>query len=533
MVAEFVRQSEFKGLTEKRFAVPPDYAALLFVNGELKDTFKGAHFSVGGLVNALKGVVGGSQHVGMLLADLKPFRIDMGFRGLSRDKFEVAGVASLEIQVNPDQPSNILGMMHGVGRAASDKQGPGRLALSKDDIAARIRPHLTDRVVEEGFSRMDAEDIRGNRGFQDKLQADFMAEVERVFGSLGLLINAVSFEWAANEAEAQAMARAEAEREDERADFELEQLKRAIARQDDAFEFQLTSQIDRAKLQLASEDELERLALDSQIGLIDAREAHQRRQELELIEHEIRTLEKERTARFNNEIAEADQKETLTRKLAKLKEFEREIAELDAQQLNRMRKDEAFTQQDIDQRIQQQQIENISRMQAMERTQHEFEVKMRVLEADAASQRELAGQGAETKGKIDMINALKGQSAEVIMAINAGLSPEVANVLVEQARAKADGESNAKVMSVMQQMVDAATSSQVRSEEQARAMFQMGMAGAGDVAQGVGTRGAGGEAVSDGRAPAAAQGDVECSSCGRMNDAKNRFCIGCGHQLRS
>ena len=30
MLAEFMRQAEFKAFFEKRFAVPPDYAALLF-----------------------------------------------------------------------------------------------------------------------------------------------------------------------------------------------------------------------------------------------------------------------------------------------------------------------------------------------------------------------------------------------------------------------------------------------------------------------------------------------------------------------
>lgn len=531
MVAEFVRQSEFKGITEKRFAVPPDYAALLFVNGELKDAFKGGHFSVGGLMNALKGVIGGSSHVGMLLADLKPFQIQAAFAGTTRDQVRVAGVATVEMQVNPDKPSNILGMMHGVSRSAEDKLGPGRRALSRDDILARMRPHLTDRVVEAGIGRMDANDLRGNIAFQDKLQADFMTEIERVFGDVGLLVNSVSFEWAANEVEAAEMGRAEAERAEDRADFELEQLKRRVERQDDAFEFQLKSDVERARLQSAAEDELERLALESQVSLVDARQGHERRQELELLEHEIRTLQAERTARFENEIAEADQQETLTRKMARLKEFQRDIARLDAEQINRMRKDEAFTQQDIDQRVQQQQLDNIERMQAMERTQIEFETKLKILEGDAAHRREIDHKTADAKGKLDMINALKGQSAEVILAINSGLSPEVANVLVEQARAKAEGESGAKVMAVMQQMVDAATSSQVRSEEQARAMFQMGMAGAANVAQGTGASGGGSGGGTLSSAPVAAE--VECPKCGRANDAKARFCVGCGNKLRA
>ena len=54
IIAEFLRQSEFEGVFEKRFAVPPDYAALLFKNGEFIDAFKGGHFSVGGVVDKLR-----------------------------------------------------------------------------------------------------------------------------------------------------------------------------------------------------------------------------------------------------------------------------------------------------------------------------------------------------------------------------------------------------------------------------------------------------------------------------------------------
>ena len=95
MIAEFLRQSEFKSFFEKRFAVPPDYAALLFKNGQLIDAYKGGHFSVGGLVNQLKGLVGGSTHVGMMIADLKPFSVSTPLKALSKDKVEIAGAATL------------------------------------------------------------------------------------------------------------------------------------------------------------------------------------------------------------------------------------------------------------------------------------------------------------------------------------------------------------------------------------------------------------------------------------------------------
>ena len=154
LLAEFVRESEFKAFLEKRFATPPDLAALLFRNGELIDTYKGAHFSAGGLVNAVKSVVGGSSHIAMMLADLKPFQVQLPVFGTSKDDVYIEGLATLELQLDPDKPSNILGLMSGVSRNESDgaskESAPsaGRKSLSRMDVLERIAPHFSDRVME-------------------------------------------------------------------------------------------------------------------------------------------------------------------------------------------------------------------------------------------------------------------------------------------------------------------------------------------------------------------------------------------------
>ena len=99
LLAEFVRESEFKTFFEKRYATPPDIAALLFRNGQLIDTFKGAHFSVGGVATAIKSIAGGSTHIAIMLADLKPFQVQLPIRAMSRDNVEIAGLATLELQL--------------------------------------------------------------------------------------------------------------------------------------------------------------------------------------------------------------------------------------------------------------------------------------------------------------------------------------------------------------------------------------------------------------------------------------------------
>ncbi|KCZ54499.1 zinc ribbon domain-containing protein [Hyphomonas chukchiensis] len=529
MLAEFMRQSEFKAFFEKRFAVPPDYAALLFKNGQLIDAFKGGHFSVGGVVDKLKGLVGGSTHIGMMIADLKPFSVQTALKAMSKDKVEIAGVATLELQVDPDKPSNILGMMHGVTRSGSDPETPGRKALSKADVLDRIRPHLTDRVFEAAIGRIDAAQIRGETGLQDKIQADIMLEVERIVGDLGLIVRAVSLEWAVNTEEVAAMERAEADRRQDALDHQLEIIKREIERENDATEITLKSQVDIAKLQNASEDELKHMALNSEIEFLDAREGAKRRQELEALGHEINTLEIERKARFDDSLATARNDVDLLEIRKRQAGVESDIALIQQSRADQMRKSGAFTELEITSAVQKQQADHIARLQQIEIQANEAEANLAIRLSGATTQNEISVLDAKARAKANEINAFKSMSPEQILAINAGLSTDVAAVLAEQARAK--GQSSGETMQAMRDMVEAATAAQIRSEEQAREMFRMGMDGAVGVAHGAGGK-EGGSPASSGSSSAAAT-TIECAKCSAVNLAKANFCKQCGHKLRT
>ena len=77
----------------------------------------------------------------------------------------------------------------------------GRKALSRIDVVDRIAPHFADRVMEAVIGRMEAADIRGETGLQDKIQADMMQEAERICGDIGIMVRAVSVQWALNAVE--------------------------------------------------------------------------------------------------------------------------------------------------------------------------------------------------------------------------------------------------------------------------------------------------------------------------------------------
>lgn len=516
MLAEFMRQSEFKAFFEKRFAVPPDYAALLFKNGQLIDAFKGGHFSVGGLVDKLKSVIGGSTHVSMMIADLKPFQVQTMIRATSRDNVDIAGVVTIELQVDPDKPSNILGMMHGIDRAPGDENDLGRKALAKADVLERIRPHFSDRVFEATLKRVDAADIRGDAGLQDKLQADMMKEVERVVGDLGLIVRSTSIEWAQNAEEAANQARADAERHQREVEFQIEMAKRQAELINDATVFEIRSQLDLAKLQNATEDELKLMALNSEIQFIDAREEAKRRQEIDELDHQVNFLERERKATFENQLATARNETEIMRIQQEQLKIDTEMSALREKHMLEVKRSGSFSELEISALAQKQQRQHISELQDIELRGERVRSEIKRLERKE-----------ERDGDLRVLQTKKDMTPEQILAIDAGLSPDVAAVLAERARAETSA--NKDSMALMKDMVEAAQAAQIRSETQAREMFSMGMQGAVGVAAGAGGGSAPHGAVT---ASQSAPETVDCPKCSTAAPATSKFCMKCGTKLR-
>lgn len=543
LLAEFVRETEFKTFFEKRFATPPDLAALLFRNGELIDTFKGAHFSVGGLANAIKGVVGGSTHIALMLADLKPFQIQIPVSAMSKDDIEIVGTATLELQLNPETPSNILGLMGGVSRQNFDADTgdiplTGRKALSRIDVIDRIAPHFADRVMEAVIGRMNAADIRGETGLQDKIQADMMKEAERVCGDIGVLVRAASVQWAMNAVEREAFERAQISRQQEALDYQLELLKREVERQSEATEIKITTSVDLAKLESASEDELAHMVLESEINFLDAREAASRRQEMEALAHEIELLRTERATKMEGNLAEAVHVTDLTKEAARLRTTEREIELLDNKHLAEMTKIGVITDQDLGDRKQRMELEiariaaeqsanNLRSLMDMESGVKDRDADRDIKTSNASTANRIAESKADADSRIAQLQAGSKMTPEQILAINAGLSPDVAEVLKEQARAAAAGGEGA--MDSMRELIKGAAEEREAGREHELNILKAGMAGASGVAHGAG--GKSGDDLSGNLDETPTK--VDCPECGRVLPAKANFCTGCGHKMRT
>ena len=610
LLAEFIAPDAMKSFFEKRFEVPPDHLGLLMRNGQFVQAYKGAHFSVGGLFHQLKGLIGGSTSISLMIADLKTFQHIYDVTARTKDKVDITGIVVLDLQINPEKPQNILGMME------------QRRSLSKADAATRLKGHAWERVFEAAVSRVNANEVRGNKGLQDMMQADLMKECERIAGDLGLMVRAASVNWAVNEVEKQEAARAATVRETAKLEFDFENLKRDLEREHLTTVIRLDNKQALDKLGIENEDDLRRVVLNNEIEFADARETGARIAEMKVLAHEIDRLKTERLSKFEGELQQAthdgvdlnlikgrrreiersieqlDREHALvlralerdydaeTRALAREerrddREFDREGRKLqlgdDRDERNALhnenranRKDDRddlkvtreedrkfgfqTREQELDVAAKERgdrfrgrkdevdvvdkeeygrmargreadkiALEKLKGLAGLEADQERERLKRRIDEADATHDRDMDLRKLEAQREADRLVLGAKMTPEQILAVNAGLSPAVAKILEEQA--KAQGVDKAAQMDLMRQMVEQANRQAVRSEEQARAMFQAGMTGAVGVAAG-----AGGKAVAGGVAPGDAT--VECPKCTRVNPAKAKFCVGCGEQLR-
>ena len=547
LLAEYVELERFKGLVEQRIAIGPDTMAMLIRDGQIVQASAGAHISVGGWWRSIKDAVAGQHALRLMIADLKPFQLTTTATALTRDNVPITCEFVIELQVNPEKPANVLGLMkeHGL--------------TTKSSILARLMPHLGERVLNAGIRQVDALELRGNNALQDKVQADSMKEVERIAADMGLIARVVSVNWAFNEEEKAMILKRQQEREQEILEREFKILNRGIEREAETTILRLNADFDVEKAKVTTEDDLRDLILSNELEFIDARETGVRIQQMKALEHEIQMNRAQRHDGLKAQLEAEDHKIDMSRSggrrrddemdltkrekehtlavssiNAEIRIVERAIEEADRKQALALTKLEELQRLELASRAHEDQLKTMRGLQDVEIDAEERRLNLNIKGGDADHRRQIESKRLEQEANLEKIKALRDASPETILAIQAGFSPAVANVMVEQAKAKSVN--SAEQMNLMREMIQQAQNAQVQSEAQARHMFDAGMQGTVGVAQGVGMGvGAGANAAGggDGRLGGGADRDTtECPACHRTIPVTDRHCRYCGRAMR-
>jgi len=508
VLCEYVPMEQFKGFLQQRIGIAPDTLTVLIRDGQVADVSHGAHLSVGGIWQSVKESIGGSHALQLLVADARPFESTFSFQGRSRDNVEVEAEITLQIQVDPQSGSNILGL-------ASQNN-----ITNKSAVFERLIPHFNDRALQSIVGQVDATSLRGAVDVQDKLQAEMLNVAEDVLGDMGIVVRASSVNWAANEEEIAQMASRDRQREQALLDEKLAHYQKEIERAETSTVLKLESDLAIEKIKAMSEDELRKMIATQEAEFVEVKEAAKRAARLSALEGEIAEFNVEQHARFDNALNEAKNEVEVKKIQLEIKQLDLKTEELERRQEVALHKLEELSKLEVAAAARENQIKSIEGLNAADLALEKGKTSIADESADRAAQRRLDEARQADTTEIEKLKLQQGMSADQLLALQAGLSPEVAAVFAE--RAKTDQTSAAEQKAMMEKLIE----SGARSSADARYFFEQFKEGVIGVAAGAGPGNAGN--------PAAGSSTVSanCPQCKVANAAGNEFCVGCGAPLR-
>lgn len=502
VLCEYVPVDDVKGFFQQRIGVGPDLMAMLIRDGRVAHVAHGAHIALGGFWRSVKDAVAGTHALRLLIADLKPFTASGVFTAITRDSVPVEGEVVLELQVNPEKPGGVLAF-------ATDHE-----ITPKSVMWERLAPHIGDRVLQAVVRKVDALALRGDTDVQNKVQAEIMAEAERVFGDMGLLVRAVSVNWGFNEEElAEIRKRAEA-REQEMLDAKLANFSREIARTAEITTLQLNSDLAEETLKAANENELRQMLLTQELEFVDAREAGARTARMKALEGEIAELKTEQRAKFDLALGEAKNDLDLRRIKMEIESLDRETDKLNREQESALKKLEEMDKLAIAKAAREEQMTSLKGLQDIEIDGESARAGIKDKSLDSEHNRDMDRRRQGDDTKLAELRLKREMTPDQLLAVQAGLSPDVAAVFAE--RAKAESADTAEKMALMERLIE----SGAKTGDQAKFFFEQFKEGVVGVAAGAG----GAE-----KKPSAM---ALCPRCRAENPADAAFCQACAAPLR-
>lgn len=503
VLCEYVPLPGIKGFLSERVSVGPDLLALVIRDGQVAHAAHGAHISLGGVWQTIRSAIGGRHAIRLLIADLKPFTVTQTFAGLTRDNVRVAGEVTIELQVDPEKPANVLAF-------ASDHE-----VVTKALVADRLTPHIGDRALQAAVREVDALALRGEVSVQDRVQALLMQEAERVFGDMGVMVRAASVNWALNEEEIAALERRAQAREQEMLDAKLEGLQREIKRAAAVTTLQITTEADVETLKATSDHELRQLVLEQENEYVDAKETGARIQRMKALEGEIAEIQREQQAKFDLALNEAGSEVDVKRVRLESHKLDLELDKLTRTQQAELHHLEEMNRLAIAREAHEHHKRTLSDLQDVELAGKAGNLDLDIRKDDAAHQRTIERERLRMEAEQKKFEQQRDLTPDQLLAIQAGLSPEVAAVFAE--RAKTDTQSQAEKMMLMERLAD----SNAKTGEQAKFFFEQFREGVVGVA-------AGASGQTEDRAST-----VLCPQCRADNPADAAFCQRCASPLRA
>ena len=189
------------------FIVGPGESAVLVRDGRIEDvvTQKKLSAVAGGFKNWLGQNLRSKSDLDLLFVDNKPFQIDVGVDGLTKDDLAQNGIAKLTLRLEHEKSNRIIGMLR--EREIRKKVGFFRrkevlegyeTAMTKSEIEQMISEEARSTIFNKIIRKYEAKDLGSSDAIDEEISTASRLELKKTLDLWGMNIENIYVSWSLN-----------------------------------------------------------------------------------------------------------------------------------------------------------------------------------------------------------------------------------------------------------------------------------------------------------------------------------------------
>ena len=187
--------------------VGPGESAVIIKDGSIEEVLTQQRVKnlAGGFSNWLGEKLQTKEQFDMLMVDNKPFHVELGVDGLTRDDVAQSGIAKLTLRLNHENANRIIGVLRekaikvqkGFFRKKTVTEGY-ETVLTRTTIEQMLAEEARAKVFRILIRKYEAKDLGGSKAIDEEVATSAKTELHKTLETWGMSIENIFVDWSPN-----------------------------------------------------------------------------------------------------------------------------------------------------------------------------------------------------------------------------------------------------------------------------------------------------------------------------------------------
>ena len=187
--------------------VGPGESAVIIKDGSIEEVLTQQRVKnlAGGFSNWLGEKLQTKEQFDMLMVDNKPFQVELGVDGLTRDDVAQSGIAKLTLRLNHENANRIIGVLRekaikvqkGFFRKKTVTEGY-ETVLTRTSIEQMLAEEARAKVFRILIRKYEAKDLGGSKAIDEEVATSAKTELHKTLETWGMSIENIFVDWSPN-----------------------------------------------------------------------------------------------------------------------------------------------------------------------------------------------------------------------------------------------------------------------------------------------------------------------------------------------